>query len=145
MQNLNLESKHNFLYDMSKPKNTIWVTNAVKLILDLPSKCCRIHFKRYVYFVEHEWSQMPQSGTRQELGGKTGICRSDFPVIILSQDLTAIVSAPWRLNSKNIFQYWFFTCCHDNSSEDFSACMWRCEIFCQITEFIYNQACNSIS
>lgn len=79
---------------MPKTKNAICVTDAVKFILDLLSKRCMVNFKRYMYFVDHELSQMSQSGRRQELCGNRSICRSDFPVIVFSQDLIATFVAP---------------------------------------------------
>jgi len=94
-QNLkSLESKRDFLRNMPKPKNAICVTDTVKLLFDLLSKSCTIHFKSCAYFVDHELSQIPQSGRRQELWGNRSTCRSHFPVIIFNQDLTATLSAP---------------------------------------------------
>lgn len=78
---------------MPKNKNVIYVTDVVKFILDLLSKSFTIHFKRYMYFVDHELSQISQLGRRKELCGSRGICRFIFSVIIFSQDLIAIFSA----------------------------------------------------
>lgn len=84
-QNLKtMESKCNFLHKLPNPKNTTWVTNGMKFILELLSSSCMVNFKRHVYSADLELSQMSPSGRRQELWGNRSVFRSSLPLIIFS-------------------------------------------------------------